>query len=93
MSLNNTIDEVIHSIMMGAVCIHKHKRQESIMLATSWCVGVADGAILCLFFHEHGLISITAYWMTVSHIPFNQLNVTSIGLGYYMILTFDLYPS
>ena len=34
--------------------------------------------------YEHGLISITAYWMTVIHIPFTQLNVTSIGLGYYM---------
>ena len=25
--------------------------------------------------------SITAYWMTVIHIPFTQPNVTSIGLG------------
>ena len=37
-------------------------------------------------FYEHGLIAITAYWMTVIHIPFTQLNVTSIGLGYYMKL-------
>ena len=44
------------------------------------------------FFHEQGLISITAYWMTVIHIPFTQLNVTAIGLGYYMILTIPLYP-
>ena len=29
---------------------------------------------------------ITAYWMTVIHIPFTQFNVTLIGLGYYMIL-------
>ena len=41
------------------------------------------------FFHEHGLISITAYWMTVIHIPFTQLNVTAIGLGYYI----SQYPS
>ena len=27
------------------------------------------------FFYEHGLISITAYWTTVIHIPFSQLNV------------------
>ena len=39
-------------------------------------------------FYEHGLISITAYWMTV--ITFTQLNVTSIGLGYNMILKFSL---
>jgi hypothetical protein len=38
-----------------------------------------------VLFPEHGLISITAYWMTVIHIPFTQFNVTSIGLGYYMI--------
>jgi hypothetical protein len=31
-------------------------------------------------FYEHGLISI------VIHIPFTQLNLTAIGLGYYMIL-------
>jgi hypothetical protein len=37
-------------------------------------------------FYEHGLISITAYWGTVIHISFTQLNVTSIGLGYHMIL-------
>jgi hypothetical protein len=43
--------------------------------------------------YEHYLISITAYWMTVIHIPFTQFNVTAIGLGYYMILTFSLYPS
>ena len=42
------------------------------------------------FFNEHGLISIIAYWMTVIHIPFTQLNVTLKGLGYYMILTFSL---
>jgi hypothetical protein len=40
--------------------------------------------------HEHGLISISSYWMTVIHIPFTQLNETSIGLGYYMTLTFSL---
>ena len=40
--------------------------------------------------NEHGLMSITAYWMTVIHIPFTQLNVTSIGLGYYMILIFPV---
>jgi hypothetical protein len=39
-----------------------------------------------VFFNEHGFISITAYWTTVNHIPFIQLNVTSIGVGYYMIL-------
>jgi hypothetical protein len=27
------------------------------------------------------------------HIPFTQLNITAIGLGYYMILKFSLYPS
>ena len=46
-----------------------------------------------LFSHEHGLISITAYWMTVIHIPFTLFNVTATGLGYYMILEFSLYPS
>jgi hypothetical protein len=45
------------------------------------------------FFYEHGLFSITAYWMTAIQIPFTQLNVTSIGLGYYMIQYFSLYPS
>jgi hypothetical protein len=44
-------------------------------------------------FYEHGLISITAYWMTVIHIPFTHLIVTSIGLGYYMVLEFSLYKS
>ena len=44
-------------------------------------------------FYEHGIISVTAYWMTVIHNPFMQLTVTSIGLGYYMILEFSLYPS
>ena len=44
------------------------------------------------FFNEHGLIFTTAYWMTAIHIPFRQLNVTSIGLGYNMIFTFSLYP-
>jgi hypothetical protein len=44
-------------------------------------------------FYEHGLISISAYLMTVIYIPFTQLNVTLIGLGYYMILDFSLYPS
>jgi hypothetical protein len=39
-----------------------------------------------IYFHEHEFISITAYWMTVIHIPFTQLNVTATGLGYYMIL-------
>uniref|UniRef100_A0A4W5K2Z1 Solute carrier family 26 member 4 n=1 Tax=Hucho hucho TaxID=62062 RepID=A0A4W5K2Z1_9TELE len=34
-----------------------------------------------LFFNEHGLITITAYWMIVIHIPFTQLNVTAIGLA------------
>jgi hypothetical protein len=29
-----------------------------------------------LFFHEHGLICIIAFWMTVIHIPFTQFNVT-----------------
>ena len=43
--------------------------------------------------HEHGLISITSCWMTDIHIPFTQFNVTSIGLGYYMILKCSLYPS
>ena len=38
------------------------------------------------FYDEHDLISITAYWMTVIHFLFTQLNVTSLGLGYYMIL-------
>ena len=32
-------------------------------------------------FYEYDLIFITAYWMTVIHIPFTQLNVTSISLG------------
>jgi hypothetical protein len=45
------------------------------------------------FSHEHGLISITAYWMTVIHIPFIQFKLTVIGLGYYMILEFALNPS
>jgi hypothetical protein len=45
------------------------------------------------FSHENGLISITACWMTVIHIPFTQLNVTLIGLGYYMVLKCSLYPS
>ena len=27
------------------------------------------------------------------HVPFTQFNVTSIGIGYYMILSFTLYPS
>jgi hypothetical protein len=44
-------------------------------------------------FHEHGLISVTAYWMTVIHIPSTQFNVTAIGLGYYMMLKFSLYTS
>ena len=34
------------------------------------------------FLNEHGLISITAYYMTLIHIPFTQFNVTAIGLGY-----------
>ena len=37
-------------------------------------------------FYEHGLISITAYCMTLVHIPFTQVNVTAKGLGYDMIL-------
>jgi hypothetical protein len=41
-------------------------------------------------FHEHGLISITAYWMPFIHIPFTHFNITVIGLAYYMILTFSL---
>jgi hypothetical protein len=44
-------------------------------------------------FHEHDLISITACWMTVMHIPFTQFNVTSIGLGYVMTQQFALYPA
>jgi hypothetical protein len=38
-------------------------------------------------------ISITAYWMTVITIPFTQLNVTLIGLGFYIIQKCALYPS
>jgi hypothetical protein len=45
------------------------------------------------FVLEHGLISITACWMTVIHSPFTQFNVTLMGLGYYMILTFSVHPS
>ena len=56
------------------------------------CASLAVNAVLNegwhSIFHEHGLISNTACWMTVIHIQFTQLNVTSIGLGYYMI-----YPS
>ena len=37
-------------------------------------------------FYDYGLISITAYWRTVIHSPLTQLNVTSTGLGYYLIL-------
>ena len=44
-------------------------------------------------FYEHGFISITAYSMTVIHIPITQLNVTLIGLGYYMILKRSLYTA
>jgi hypothetical protein len=33
-------------------------------------------------FYEHGLISIATYWMTVTHIPFTKLDVTSIDLSY-----------
>jgi hypothetical protein len=36
---------------------------------------------MILLFYEHGLI--TAYWVTVVHIPFTQIIVTSIGLGYH----------
>jgi hypothetical protein len=36
------------------------------------------------FFYDYGLIYITA---------FTQLNVSLIGLGYYMILEFSLYTS
>jgi hypothetical protein len=43
-----------------------------------------------LFFNELGLISIKAYWMTVIHIPFTQIHVTLIVLGYYMIL--NMFP-
>ena len=43
-----------------------------------------------IFFNEHGLISTTAYWMTVIHIPFTQHNVTSIGIGNNMILKWTL---
>jgi hypothetical protein len=39
-----------------------------------------------VFFHEHGLNSITAYWTTVIHMSLTLFNVTAIGLGYYMIL-------
>jgi hypothetical protein len=46
-----------------------------------------------IFFYEHGLISVTAYWMTVINISFTQLNTASIGLGYFMMLKFFLYPS
>ena len=45
------------------------------------------------FFNEHGLISITEYWMTVVCILFTQLNVSLIGLGYYMIRKFAIYLS
>jgi hypothetical protein len=38
--------------------------------------------------YEHGLISITAYWMTVIYVPLTQLNVTLFGLIYYMTLKF-----
>jgi hypothetical protein len=41
--------------------------------------------------YEHGLMSFTAYWMTVIHIPFTQFNVTLIDLGYYMILKYFGY--
>jgi hypothetical protein len=46
-----------------------------------------------LIFYEYGLIYITAYQVTAIHIPFTQLNVTLIGLGYYIILELSLYPS
>jgi hypothetical protein len=46
-----------------------------------------------IFINKHGLIYIKAYWMTVIHIPFTQFNVIENGLGYYIILTFSLYPS
>jgi hypothetical protein len=64
-------------------CMHVHQWQSLLFK-----IREAD-----TYFYEHGLISITAYWMTVIHIPFTQLNVTSIGLGYDIILKFDLHPS
>ena len=42
------------------------------------------------YFYEHGLISITAYWMTVIHIHPAQCN---IGLGYHMVLKCAQFPS
>jgi hypothetical protein len=53
-----------------------------------WDIQTSGGGTNYFFFHERGLISIIAYWMTVIHIPFTQFNVTAIGLGYYMILNF-----
>ena len=31
--------------------------------------------------------------ITVIHMPFTQLNITLIGIGYYLILEFSLYQS
>jgi hypothetical protein len=42
---------------------------------------VAAGDVFLL--NEHGLISVTVYWRTLIQIPFTQLNVTTIGLGFY----------
>jgi hypothetical protein len=43
-----------------------------------------------IFFHEDGLISIPAYWMTLIHIPFTQFNITAIGLGYCNRVEIDI---
>jgi hypothetical protein len=53
----------------------------------------ARGGTEAILLHEHGLTSITAYWINAIHIPFTQFNVTSVGLGYYMTLKLSLYPS
>jgi hypothetical protein len=75
------------------VCVHV-----CVCVYVCVCASVAVSAVYDeggpLFFHERGLISITACWMIVIHIPFTQLNLTSIGLGYYMILMIlhDIFP-
>ena len=66
----------------------RKRAERELDLLVDTLASVAVGAV-----YEHDLISITTYWMTVIHIPFTQFNVTSIGLGYYVILTFSLYPS
>ena len=86
-------DCMLNFVHLSATGMAKIAKSSHLMGCPPVAVSAVKDEGALYFFHEHGLISITAYWMTVIHILFTQFNVTAIGLGYYMIIKFSQYPS